>query len=1009
MAIPRQLTQIAFAAPLDESTEDEVLDPTIGFPVLQNVRQDHRGGVSKRLGFAALETDRTEGRRCFAHKGAPCVIASGRLGAYSEQLGADVDCGPVPDVSVEVRPLPASIDANYTPTQHDQVVCNGFLIFAYSNVTPDTGIAGANVLVTTADEGLVIRHDKALFGSTDPIFQVGAYSTTALLVTTAYSSSTIGVWKLDCSSASTVATGWVNVYSSNLGKDTASGVLSLQSLNDRVIVGFINNSGGTSRASVMAFDDTGLIQNRFIFTNSVTPDSVAVEGSASGTLWAVWNESTDINAIGLDPAALGTTTATAATVATGGLSTTNPPSIVSTSSGAASMVVQVGGGLVFRAAWTVTAGAVTPGASGGVLGAAVNGRAFLQGGRLLNIFFVSAVGAVSQGSLILADWSLALQTFPPLAVAYPNRASADPSAHVLTMPDGRMAHVVAVRTTAQTQSYALVIYDFTDRLRWRSAPHNGVTFLTGGILSYFSGDRVQECDFLHAPQNLDLTPDGGGTGPTGAVSYVVQFESVDGSGNLSLSGVSTPFTYTGTGVQTFPQCDPILLTSRAVVRASLYRTLENGTVYHLVETRNAIRGDTVVTFVDNKDDAALAGQPLLLGTGTLPGSYGGPLQREAPPYCADVVSYAGMLVVASGSDLWWSAQTVGGEGTWFSSEQFFVTVEGDGNITALAVLDGTLYVFKERAIYVVSGDAQLDNGSGGGLGTPRRLAGDVGCISASSVVVTSLGIFFQSHRGIELLGGGGRPDWIGEKVQRTLAAWPLVTSAALDARNNLVRFSLAASETGGIVNDYVYHPATGESPASETGGGRDLVFDLTLTEWQSVDDKGADNHYASQDACVVSLDGASRYAWLGADGLLHVETDSYLDDGSWIFMAAESAWFKLSGIQGKQQLNRLLTMARKRSAHGLSIAIGYNYDSSYDTAQAFTSDQIDALLESWPITQLRHDPNDNADGMAVRIRVQDAQPLGDGGYGSGQGSTWLALSLDITPKDGPAEVPEGAS
>ena len=363
--------------------------------------------------------------------------------------------------------------------------------------------------------------------------------------------------------------------------------------------------------------------------------------------------------------------------------------------------------------------------------------------------------------------------------------------------------------------------------------------------------------------------------------------------------------------------------------------------------------------------------------------------------------FAGMLVVASGSDLWWSGQTIGGEGTWFSAEQFFTTVDGPGNITALAVQDGTLYVFKERAIYAVSGEPPSDNGSSGGLGQPRRLAVDVGCIRCSSLVVTSWGIFFQSHRGIELF-SGGRATWIGEKVLRTLDAYPIVTSAVIDAPNNLVRFTLAHSYEldGGVTGP------NGDDPGDGSGGGRDLIYDLTLNDWQCVDVRSM--YSAAQDAAMITVGGESKYAWLASGGPVHVEGSTFLDDGDWITMAAETGWWKLSGIQGRQQFNRLLSMFRKWTPCDLSVEVGYEYRDEYATIAERANATLDTILALDVPLQLRVDPNDDAEGQAIRVRITDATPT-TGSVGTGRGATWLAMTFDITPREGPAEVPEEAA
>jgi hypothetical protein len=661
-------------------------------------------------------------------------------------------------------------------------------------------------------------------------------------------------------------------------------------------------------------------------------------------------------------------------------------------------------GRIIRAAVHYSGGAITVDSAPDCIGTNLASQPFVSGGAIYSLVTASDNDSDTAYSVALADVTYS-STAPRFAVtphAYlaPNLIATDYSMKPLTLPDGRPAYVVTRLSASSVRSFQVVAFDFADRFNWRSVGHNGVTFLSGGLLSYLSTDRVQEASILQTPQNLAATNTGAGTGPTGDVSYVAVFTSVDGAGNLTISGVSDPLAHTATGFSIALECDPLMITLRdyRTLSVAFYRTVASGKVYYLVGTTEAqSQTSSNLTLTDSVSDATLVNQPLLYGTGALPGTGGAPLQREAPPYCSDVVSFSGMLVVASGSDLWWSGQTISGEGTWFSAEQFFVSVDGDGDITALAVQDGTLYAFKERAIWAVAGETPADNGSAGGLGTPRRLAGDVGCIEPSSVVVTSLGIFFRSHRGIELLQRGGMSAvWIGEKVQRTLASYPYVTSATLDMHNNLIRFSLASAITDGFVS----------------GDGRDIVYDPVINDWQSVDDKhGSVDHQASQDACTVTVDGEERYAWLGADGTLYIENDTYLDGSTWITMVAETAWFKVSGIQGRQFFNRLLMLARKRTDADLSVSLGYNYDTNYAAQNTWTSANVSNLLTAgWPITQLRHDSNNNGEGQSIRVRIEDATPTGTGAtVGTGRGATWLALTLDITPQDGTLEVPEEAA
>lgn len=995
MGTPRQLTQVAFAAPLDQSTEDEILDPTVGFPVLENVRQDRRGGISKRLGFDPQTTTRTSGRRLFQHRDSVCVVTGDAIvSTRSESTDTDFSLGRAAQVKVTTAPLGVSITAA-DPIQYDAQVAGDFLVLLYAD-----GIGRTLYQVITLAERIPVLSGS--LGSHD-VFRLGVIGTTITAIYASFAGSTIGFISLDCSTITTVQAGWDAGGVLAAEKSAATGAVQVHSMSNRIAVAYPNNDAGASRLTVRTLTSAGPLETRVVNTASVTPDTVGLEGSIADTLWVAWNQTNTLKVIGLDADALATTLATTATVASAGsYYERQPPHILTTGTGAAQVLAVTGDHYIRYGTWTTVAGIVTPGTDNANAGAYPASKMFLRRARAYGLFATIEESNYTRNA-VFADATEAGRLYPN-GYAYPRLTWLDPSANVLDVGDDQYGYVVAVQTAASVYSYALVTHIFSDNTLWRPAFHNGSTFLAGGVLSHFTGDRVQEAAFLHPPMYLSASDDSGGTGPTGDVSYVAVFECTDGAGNYSVSGVSDPLAYTGTGVQVFVQCDPLLLSAKGKAAVAFYRTVTNGTLYYriTVEPLDAFDDGPVIE-VDVLDDAALISQPLLYGTGLLPGVNGAPLQHDAPPFSQDVVSYNGMLVLASGSDLWWSGQAIGGEGTWFSTESFFLTVDGPGDIIALAVQDGTLYVLKERAIYAVAGEPPSDNGSSGGLGQPRKLAGDVGCVNAASIVVTSLGIFFRSTRGIELL-SGGRATWIGEKVQNTLAAYPDLTSAVVDERNNLVRFSLSNGyDNTGNVTQW-------NSEAGTDLGGRDLVFDLTLNEWQSEDDKSTSGgpHLASQDACVLEIDGVRRYAWLSSGGTVYVETDEWRDDGEWIYMGADTGWFKLAGIQGRQQFNRLLTLFRKHTACDLSVSVGYEYRSSYSTTNAKTEAQLAAIEALSVPLQLRTDPDDNSEGQAIRVRIADASPT-TGSVGTGRGATWLALTFDITPREGPAEVPEEAA
>lgn len=1021
MASPPNLVQLSFAAGLDESQQDETLDPMTAFPVLQNVRQDKRGGITKRPGTEPLTrarldaTTRSTGNRLISHKDVVCTIDGNSFDAYSESASVFKVASRLPEVGVTTRSL-----ATLSSALYDLAYCNGYVATA--------ALRSLDVIVSLETlDGVVLRPSDHLMTSTvtETVCQLGTYSTYIIALVNDTTTATIKAWYLDTSTAATITTGWVAMTDVATDKSIVAAILALstQSLTNRVAFAYVNNSAGTSRVTVKTITIAGVSETTTINTSSVTPGGVAIEGSIADTLWVAWNETVSLKIVGLDADSLASTLASTATIITCNTAPTTSPFIVSSSTaGQGKLSVNDGDGLNWqtRGFQTTAGAAATNGSQYSLCGTFMNARPFQASSRFYGLF---RGGDSTNGVSVLCDFTdvATYRWLRPVAYTFPGLTGSIGINQLHPFTIGAVvAYAMPVARTAHSSSVALVEYDFADTNRWRWVAHNEGLYLSGGLLAHFDRRRVAECSFLHAPKTPTAVDSGGGSGPSGTYRYVCTYEEIDNDGNWAVSAVSLPSSVLTIVDNTATVAtQPLVMSGRLTsnnpdnpgvderVRVCFYRTLTGAEApyYFLTSAQNVTTA--AISISDSTADATLSSARKLLGHGNLPGTNGAALDRNPPPYCRDVVSYNGMLVVASGSLVWWSGQTVDGEATWFNNEEFFVPIEGDGDITALAVLDGTLFVFKARRIYAFVGEAPSDNGSSGGLGAPRCLQSDVGCIETNSVVSTSLGIFFQSQRGIELLSRDGSVDWIGEKIQRTLASFPVVTSAVLDDRNGLVRISLVEARSA--------------STGRVSGFGRDVIYDTSLKIWQSVDAKyGTSTNEGSQDAAMVIVNGERRYAWLGTDGYVRFEklsdaADRYLDGSTWITMAAETAWFKVSGIQGTQCLNHVLMLERKATGHDLALSLSYNYETTFRTARTWLRAEIDALLDSgagWPITQLKHEPHDDSECQGFRIRVVDATPTDPDPeelIGTGQGATWIALTLDVTPRPGIFDVPEEAA
>ena len=364
----------------------------------------------------------------------------------------------------------------------------------------------------------------------------------------------------------------------------------------------------------------------------------------------------------------------------------------------------------------------------------------------------------------------------------------------------------------------------TQRFAARSTVQAGRALqISGGALAEFNG-LCEETGFSNFPVIFSVVGGGGGALSSGTYLYVAVFEYLDTQGRRHRSAPSDPFTFaSGANTSATLQIETLIAQSKAAnVSVHVYRTLVGGTTYHRVTPNvgapNAFSG-TFVTYVDLMGDTAAAANEFIY-------TDGGVIPNQLPPPCTFMCLCNGRLWLGGQLDrcvLTSSKLLVDGEPTQFGDpSDFEFEVFLPENNTGLASLDGTLVAFAREAIYLVTGDGPDDQGVGG-YNPPQKLPCDVGCIDWRSVVETSIGVFFQSKRGIYLLPRGfNAPVFIGAEVEDTLASFPICKSATL------VSAPANASGQGEITVRFVM---------TDTENGVNtacLVYDLKTQGW-SVD------------------------------------------------------------------------------------------------------------------------------------------------------------------------------
>ncbi len=995
MPLPAHVLHVPAGLGIDEATRPELIEFGGANLANINVRQDKRGELSVRNGFQSLLGPSSTGGgeaayKVFADRGSVMrtILAQGYARAEAYDLAAEqwfALRGALPECTQRIVDLPSPNNATYI---QDIAYTNGYVAMTWYTVSGVSWVTYAAVINIAT--GAVVSAPvtvSAITSTTAPLLV--AVGNSFIFVRLDGGAVTIKAWYLDTSNGAAISNGWTAMP--NLATDASvSGQIAVCSLphvsSARAAVAYVNNLGGTSQATVKTFDTTGTLESQVVNTSSVLPTSVDVAGVATDTLWVSWNEANLVKARGLPPLAITTTAlATTTTVVTATTGVTSIGLLPLSTAGQCRVIVNSSATVMqchLRSFQTLAGAASVIGTATTVYAAQAASRPW----RVSDVCYVPVIVADKlnvQQQVVVGDWTSDVTSLRPVACPAPGLSTLDATGKRSAVTVGTKVYFpLSIAKSGVASGSALVELDYASADRFATCAWGNSTYVTGGVTYCSDGSRVAETGFLVRPPLPTAAQ--GGTGITAVTGwrYVCVYEEVDADGNWHQSGLSTPSASTGavTNKTMTVTTSPLTVSDRinttgsttAGVRVAFYRTVDGGNApyYRVGSTVNDTTASTV-TFADAFSDIVIAANAKLYSQ---VGVLGTSQDKRPPPGLSMLVAYNGMLVGATGSDVWSSGQPVSGEGAWFNPI-FQVPVPGDGDIEALAALDGTLFVFKRRDVYAISGEIPQDNASAGGLGQPRRLAVDVGAIS-SVACTTALGVFFQSDRGIEILTRAQTVEWIGEAVQVTLDSFPTVTAMTVDPASSCVLVEL----TNGT-------------------NGRTLVYDLSLKTWVSTDRRVSSGGYSPTpfvDAPAVSgamvfFNDAWRYAWLSTGGYVHYETPGeYVEaDGSFVTAQFETPWLK-HGLQQEQRVWGGTILFERHSAAGLKIEHAYDY-ADYDAVD----DKVWTEAETLGERQLEWRPISR--GQAMKFRITATAPAV---VGTGEGFTFIGLSFDMAGKQG---------
>lgn len=436
--------------------------------------------------------------------------------------------------------------------------------------------------------------------------------------------------------------------------------------------------------------------------------------------------------------------------------------------------------------------------------------------------------------------------------------------------------------------------------------------LTGGFVWQYDGNIPVEHGFHLYPENAGVsTATTGGLLTDQTYSYVFTYEWTDGQGLLHRSAPSIPINQVtaGGGTSTNTLKVPTLrLTYKNTtnnIRIVGYRwSTAQQNFYQFTSITSPTVNDTTTQFVTITDilaDTAIIGNTLLYTTG-------GVLENIAAPACTDSTLWKSRMFVIDAENqnsLWYSKPVVEGVPVEFTDAQTIYQApttgsEGStGKMKCVNSMDDKLILFKDSACYYMSGNGPDVTGANNDFNDPIFITATVGCNNPSSIVLTPVGLMFQSGKGIWLLGRDLSTSFIGAPVAQYND--DTVLSSVVVPGTNQVRFTLDSGVT--------------------------LVYDYYYQQWSTFTGTPA--------ICSTIYQGLHTY--LDDLGRIFQENVGSGVDGSRpVLMKYTTAWIKLTDLQGYQRVYFMYMLANYLTPHKLNFQIAYDYNPSPSQSQIIT-------------------------------------------------------------------------
>lgn len=496
--------------------------------------------------------------------------------------------------------------------------------------------------------------------------------------------------------------------------------------------------------------------------------------------------------------------------------------------------------------------------------------------------------------------------------------------------------------------------------------------IQGGVVSVFDGNGIAESGFHLFPEIVSVTTSITNTPATFSYSYTAIYTWVDAAGNLHRSAPAVPVIVT-TDVEIGGGSDSatVVVTSDGLsdiykaqnVLVNVYRTTNQGTVYYLVgQIASENEGFNNVSITDTTFDSqqpAFDNDLGFLQANTQLYTTGGEVENISPPATNLMTEFKNRLIIVDAENplqWWFSKQVIQGFPVEFSDVLVQNIDQKGGNISALSTMDDKLVFFKPSNIWYVIGDGPSANGQNNDFTYPQIISSDTGCVNQNSIVLSPQGLFFQSPKGIYLLGRDLSLNYIGAPVEAFNS--DTVTSAQMIAGTNQIRFSLNT--------------------------GVALVYDYFVSQWSVF------TNIPALDAVIYN----GNYSYLTSTGVINVETPgAYSDPGATpISLSLTTGWMSFAGLQNFQRVKQFLVLGESESPTTLSVSLAYNFNPTITQVDniAMTGSQLP--MQYRVFTQLQK-------CQTIQLTLSDSPTT------TTEGLRLSALAFNIAQKKGPFKLP----